>query len=62
MFTWPIKLVLKKVLAAVIPALVVIGLLDLAGLPVEDYINQLLGMIEDATAEEETSVEESTTL
>ena len=61
MFTWPIKLVLKKVLAAVIPALIVIGLLDLAGVPVEDYINQLLGLIEDATAEEETSVEESTT-
>lgn len=60
MFTWPIKLVLKKVLAAVIPALIVIGLLDLAGVPVEDYINQLLGMIEDSTAEEETSVEETT--
>lgn len=61
MFTWPIKLVLKKALAAIIPVLVVIGLLDLAGVPVEDYINQLLGLIEDATAEEATT-DEATTL
>lgn len=52
MFTWPIKWVLKKVLVAVIPALLAIGLLDLAGVDVETFINDLLGelgLVEDET-------------
>ncbi len=52
MFTWPIKWILKKVLVAVIPALLAIGLLDLAGVDVETFINDLLGelgFIEDET-------------
>ena len=52
MFTWPIKWILKKVLVAVIPALLAIGLLDLAGVPVEDFIKDLLGelgFVEDET-------------
>ncbi len=59
MFTWPIKLVLKKILVAIIPALVVIGLLDLAGVPVEDYVNQLLDLIKDG--DETTTAAETTT-
>jgi len=43
MFTWPIKWILKKVLVAVIPALIAIGLLDLAGVDVEGFVNDLLG-------------------
>ena len=43
MFTWPIKWILKKVLAAVIPALVALGVLQLAGVDVEGFINNLLG-------------------
>lgn len=52
MFTWPIKWIVKKVLVAVIPALLAIGLLDLAGVDVETYIKQLLGelgLLEDET-------------
>ena len=52
MFTWPIKWILKKVLVAVIPALLAIGLLDLAGVDVETFISDLLGelgFIEDET-------------
>jgi hypothetical protein len=52
MFTWPIKWIIKKVLVAVIPALLAIGLLDLAGVDVESFINDLLGelgFVEDET-------------
>ncbi len=61
MFTWPIKWILKKVLVAIIPVLVTIGLLNLAGVDVEDFVNDLLGMI---TGEEETTtaIETTTTL
>ena len=53
MFTWPIKWILKKVLVAVIPALIAIGLLDLAGVDVESFINDLLGEL--GFGEEETT-------
>lgn len=53
MFTWPIKWILKKVLVAVIPALIAIGLLDLAGVDVEGFINDLLGEL--GFGEEETT-------
>lgn len=53
MFTWPIKWILKKVLVAVIPALLAIGLLDLAGVDVETFINDLLGEL--GLVEEETT-------
>lgn len=53
MFTWPIKWILKKVLVAVIPALLAIGLLDLAGVDVETYIKQLLGEL--GLGEDETT-------
>ena len=59
MFTWPIKWVLKKILVAVIPALVALGLLRLAGVDVEDYVNQLLGEL--GLVEEETTTAEATT-
>ncbi len=59
MFTWPIKWILKKVLVAVIPALLAIGLLDLAGVDVETFINDLLGELgfiePDTTAAPETA-------
>ncbi len=53
MFTWPIKWILKKVLAAVVPALVALGLLELAGVDVEGFINELLGEL--GLLEEETT-------
>lgn len=59
MFTWPIKWILKKVLVAVIPVLITIGLLDLAGVDVESFVNDLLGMI---GGEEETTTGEATTV
>ncbi len=59
MFTWPIKWILKKVLVAVIPALIAIGLLDLAGVDVESFVNDLLGML---GGEEETTTAEATTV
>ena len=61
MFTWPVKWILKKVLAAVIPALVALGLLQLAGVDVEGFINNLLGEIglgEDETTETTTAAAE----
>ena len=60
MFTWPIKWILKKVLVAVIPALIAIGLLDLAGVDVEGFINDLLGELgfgEDETTSAPATVE-----
>ncbi len=59
MFTWPIKWILKKVLVAVIPALIAIGLLDLAGVDVESFINDLLGEL--GFGEDETTTAEPTT-
>ena len=59
MFTWPIKWVLKKVLVAVIPALVAIGLLSLAGVDVESYVDQLLGEL--GFGEDETTTAAETT-
>ena len=57
------KWILKKLRVPVIGVLVVLGLLDLAGLPVEDYINQLLGLIEGGDEEDtEPATEEATTL
>lgn len=53
MFTWPIKWIIKKTLVAVIPALLAIGLLDLAGVDVESFINDLLGEL--GFGEEETT-------
>ena len=53
MFTWPIKWILKRVLVVVIPALIAIGLLDLAGVDVESFINDLLGEL--GFGEEETT-------
>ena len=53
MFTWPIKWILKKVLAAVVPALVALGLLELAGVDVEGFINELLGEL--GLSEDETT-------
>lgn len=60
MFTWPIKWILKKVLVAVIPALLAIGLLDLAGVDVESFINDLLGEL--GFGEDETTSAEDTTV
>ena len=60
MFTWPIKWILKKVLVAVIPALLAIGLLDLAGVDVETFINDLLGEL--GFGEDETTTAEDTTV
>lgn len=60
MFTWPIKWILKKVLVAIIPALVVIGLLDLAGVDVETFVDQLLGILGEG--EGETTTAEPTTV
>ncbi len=58
MFTWPIKWILKKVLVAIIPALVVIGLLDLAGVDVETFVDDLLGILGEG--ETETTTGEAT--
>ena len=52
---WPIDWALRKVLEKLIPALIALGLLSLAGVDVSDYIDQILtslGLNEDETGAE----------
>ena len=53
MFTWPVKWVLKKLLVKLIPALVSLGLLSLAGVDVTTYVEELLASL--GLTEEETT-------
>ena len=52
------KWIIKKLLVdVVIPALIAIGLLSLAGVDIEKYVDELLGLITDTT---ETTTESTT--
>ena len=45
MFTWPIKWVIKKAIVALIPSLISIGLISLAGGDVTAYVDELLASL-----------------
>ena len=56
MFTWPIKWIIKKALVAMIPALISLGLVSLAGGDVTAYVDEILASL--GLAEEETTAAE----
>ena len=45
MFTWPIKWIIKKALVAIVPALISMGLLNLGGVDVAAYIEEILASL-----------------